>query len=101
MKTIISICIALFFTFVCACERVEESYLSENVEYAAAQYDLLIEKLEKNAKPWAPRTVDTKGNMPVTYGTGLRAFSREAFGICIILREMRNGKHWRKSIRKL
>ena len=51
MKTIISICIALFFTFVCACERVEESYLSENVEYAAAQYDLLIEKLEKNGKP--------------------------------------------------
>jgi hypothetical protein len=47
MKTIISICIALFFTFVCACERVEENYLSENVEYAAAQYDLLIEKLEK------------------------------------------------------
>ena len=38
MKTIISICIALFFTFVCACERVEENYLSENVEYAAAQY---------------------------------------------------------------
>ncbi len=38
--------------------------------------------------------------MPVTYGTGLRAFSREAFGICIILREMRNGKHWRKSIRE-
>lgn len=96
MKTIISICIALFFTFVCACERVEENYLSENVEYAAAQYDLLIEKLEKNGKPWAPRTVDTKA-----YGTGLRAFSREAFGICIILREMRNGKHWRKSIRKL
>ena len=63
MKTIISICIALFFTFVCACERVEESYLSENVEYAAAQYDLLIEKLEKNGKPWAPRTVDTKGNI--------------------------------------
>ena len=50
MKTIISICIALFFTFVCACERVEESYLSENVEYAAAQYDLLIEKLEKNGR---------------------------------------------------
>ena len=48
MKTIISICIALFFTLVCACERVEENYLSENVEYAAAQYDLLIEKLEKN-----------------------------------------------------
>lgn len=63
MKTIISICIALFFTFVCACERVEENYLSENVEYAAAQYDLLIEKLEKNGKPWAPRTVDTKGNI--------------------------------------
>ena len=58
MKTIISICIALFFTFVCACERVEENYLSENVEYAAAQYDLLIEKLEKNGKPWAPRTVN-------------------------------------------
>ena len=50
MKTIISICIALFFTFVCACERVEENYLSENVEYAAAQYDLLIEKLEKKLK---------------------------------------------------
>ncbi|MEO5118363.1 glycoside hydrolase family 88 protein [Bacteroides ovatus] len=63
MKTIISICIALFFTFVCACERVEENYLSENVEYAAAQYDLLIEKLKKNGKPWAPRTVDTKGNI--------------------------------------
>lgn len=63
MKTIISICIALFFTFVCACERVEENYLSENVEYAVAQYDLLIEKLEKNGKPWAPRTVDTKGNI--------------------------------------
>lgn len=103
MKSIISICITLFFTFVCACERVEENYLSENVEYAAAQYDLLIEKLGKNGKPWAPRTVDTKGNIvyAITYGTGLRAFSREAFGICIILREMRNGKHWRKSIRKL
>lgn len=63
MKSIISICITLFFTFVCACERVEENYLSENVEYAAAQYDLLIEKLGKNGKPWAPRTVDTKGNI--------------------------------------
>lgn len=63
MKSIISICITLFFTFVCACERVEEDYLSENVEYAAAQYDLLIEKLGKNGKPWAPRTVDTKGNI--------------------------------------
>ena len=52
MKSIISICITLFFTFVCACERVEENYLSENVEYAAAQYDLLIEKLGKNGKPW-------------------------------------------------
>ena len=103
MKTIISICIALFFTFVCACERVEENYLSENVEYAAAQYDLLIEKLEKNGKPWAPRTVDTKGN--IVYARNVwdwtSGFSREAFGICIILREMRNGKHWRTSIRKL
>ncbi len=82
----------------CACERVEENYLSENVEYAAAQYDLLIEKLEKNGKPWAPRTVDTKGN--IVYARNVwdwtSGFSREAFGICIILREMRNGKHWRK-----
>ena len=52
MKTIISICIALFFTFVCACERVEENYLSENVEYAAAQYDLLIEKMFKKWLKW-------------------------------------------------
>ena len=103
MKTIISICIALFFTFVCACERVEENYLSENVEYAAAQYDLLIEKLEKNGKP-VTVGLAVEGHVigeMASYGTGLRAFSREAFGICIILREMRNGKHWRKSIRKL
>ena len=76
MKSIISICITLFFTFVCACERVEENYLSENVEYAAAQYDLLIEKLGKNGKPWAPRTVDTKGNIVYAHKIG-RASCRE------------------------
>ena len=124
MKTIISICIALFFTFVCACERVEENYLSENVEYAAAQYDLLIEKLEKNGYSqqicltvrmsdgsWpeeydlfvtvTPPLYTEKEQLIKDFADGLRAFSREAFGICIILREMRNGKHWRKSIRKL
>ena len=52
MKSIISICIALFFPFVCACERVGKNNLSENVEYAVAQYGLLIEKLEKNDKSW-------------------------------------------------
>lgn len=46
-----------------ACERMGKDDLSENVEYAAAQYDLLIEKLEKNDKLWAPRTVDSKGNI--------------------------------------
>ena len=75
----------------CACERVEENYLSENVEYAAAQYDLLIEKLGKNGKPWAPRTVDTKGNIVYAHNVWdwTSGFSREAFGICIILREMK------------
>lgn len=63
MKSIISICIALFFPFVCACERVGKNNLSENVEYAVAQYGLLIEKLEKNDKSWVPRTVDAKGNI--------------------------------------
>ena len=54
MKTIISICIALFFTFVCACERVEENYLSENVEYTADALDAMLTNLEEQGYKIVP-----------------------------------------------
>jgi hypothetical protein len=43
-------------------------------------------KLEKNGKPWAPRTVDTKGNIVYArkrMGLDFGLF-RGSFGICII-----------------
>lgn len=63
MKSIILFCIALFFPLVFACEGRGKDYLSENVEYAAAQYSLLVEKLESNDKLWIPRSVSLKGDI--------------------------------------
>ena len=58
-------CIGLFLFSVFACVGAErqKDFLSTNIEYAAVQYSLQIDALEKNDKILIPRTVNAKGDM--------------------------------------
>lgn len=58
-------CIGLFLFSVFACVGAErqKDFLSTNIEYAAVQYGLQIDALEKNDKILIPRTVNAKGDM--------------------------------------
>ena len=93
-------CIGLFLFSVFACVGAErqKDFLSTNIEYAAVQYGLQIDALEKNDKILIPRTVKEIWCMHVVVGIGLSASSREAFGICIILPIMNTGSRKQRNV---